>query len=86
MQIRIVTGLAAFAILTLMGCATTPGPQAHLFHDELYTADYTASEDSNRMGIRLKGPALTARRGVLAHRRREAACVQDGERGANQQE
>ena len=38
----------------------TPGPQAHLFHDEIYTSEYTASEESNRMGIRLKGPALTA--------------------------
>ena len=38
----------------------TPGPQADLFHDELYSAEYTASEESNRMGIRLKGPALIA--------------------------
>jgi antagonist of KipI len=38
----------------------TAGPQARLFGDEIYTADYTVSEESNRMGIRLKGPALIA--------------------------
>ncbi len=36
----------------------TAGPQARWFGDELYTAGYLVSEESNRMGIRLKGPAL----------------------------
>jgi antagonist of KipI len=44
---------------------TTPGPQAHLFGDDLYQADYTVSEESNRMGIRLKGPALAAPAGGM---------------------
>ena len=43
----------------------TPGPQAHLFGGELYDAVYTASEASNRMGIRLKGPALAAPAGGM---------------------
>jgi antagonist of KipI len=48
---------------------TTAGPQARLFSDppgdkfgdqlnQLYAAGYRVSEESNRMGIRLKGPAL----------------------------
>jgi antagonist of KipI len=52
---------------------TTAGPQAHCFsdtpggelgdqldgqRDQLYRASYVVSEESNRMGIRLKGPAL----------------------------
>jgi antagonist of KipI len=40
------------------GLRVTPGPQAAMFADELYRGAYTASEESNRMGIRLKGPAL----------------------------
>ena len=43
----------------------TPGPQAHLFDDDLYTTIYTASEESNRMGIRLKGPLLAAPSGGM---------------------
>jgi antagonist of KipI len=43
----------------------TPGPQAALFGDALYGAEYEASEESNRMGIRLKGPALTAPAGGM---------------------
>lgn len=43
----------------------TAGPQAHLFGDELYHAEYTVSEESNRMGIRLKGPALAAPAGGM---------------------
>jgi allophanate hydrolase subunit 2 len=37
---------------------TTAGPQARWFGDELYTAGYRVREESNRMGIRLEGPAL----------------------------
>ena len=36
----------------------TAGPQAAWFGDELYGAGYRVSEESNRMGIRLRGPAL----------------------------
>jgi antagonist of KipI len=36
----------------------TAGPQARWFGDELYRSSYRVSEESNRMGIRLKGPAL----------------------------
>jgi antagonist of KipI len=43
----------------------TSGPQASLFGDELYRAEYAASEESNRMGIRLKGPALNAPAGGM---------------------
>ena len=37
---------------------TTAGPQARWFGDELYAAGYRVREESNRMGIRLEGPAL----------------------------
>jgi antagonist of KipI len=37
---------------------TTAGPQARWFGDELYAAAYRVREESNRMGIRLQGPAL----------------------------
>jgi antagonist of KipI len=43
----------------------TAGPQAALFGGELYRDGYTASEESNRMGIRLKGPALQAPAGGM---------------------
>ena len=36
----------------------TAGPQARWFGEEIYTAGYRVSETSNRMGIRLQGPAL----------------------------
>jgi antagonist of KipI len=36
----------------------TPGPQADRFAGELYAAGYTVSEESNRMGLRLRGPAI----------------------------
>ena len=42
-----------------MACLrATAGPQARWFGDELYGAGYRVSEESNRMGIRLEGPAL----------------------------
>ena len=37
---------------------TTAGPQAPWFGDELFAAAYRVKEESNRMGIRLEGPAL----------------------------
>lgn len=36
----------------------TSGPQEERFAGELYAADYTVSEESNRMGLRLRGPAI----------------------------
>jgi biotin-dependent carboxylase-like uncharacterized protein len=36
----------------------TAGPQAEAFAGELYTSNYTVSEESNRMGLRLIGPAI----------------------------
>jgi antagonist of KipI len=37
----------------------TAGPQAEWFGEELYRNAYRVSEESNRMGLRLRGPALT---------------------------
>ncbi|HEY1340100.1 MAG TPA: biotin-dependent carboxyltransferase family protein [Bryobacteraceae bacterium] len=36
----------------------TPGPQADSFGRELYSGPYTVTEESNRMGLRLRGTAL----------------------------
>jgi antagonist of KipI len=36
----------------------TEGPQAESFAGELYGGLYTVSEESNRMGLRLRGPAI----------------------------
>ena len=36
----------------------TAGPQAARFHNELYTSAWMVSEESNRMGIRLRGEAI----------------------------
>jgi KipI family sensor histidine kinase inhibitor len=43
----------------------TPGPQAHWFSDELYAAAYRVAEESNRMGIRLRGPAIPSPAGHM---------------------
>ena len=44
---------------------TTPGPQADWFGGELYGAIYTVAEESNRMGLRLRGPAIPSRPGHM---------------------
>ena len=44
---------------------TTAGPQERWFGDELYAAGYRVKEESNRMGIRLEGPALPAPAGHM---------------------
>ena len=36
----------------------TAGPHAREFGEELYRSTYTVSEESNRMGLRLRGPAI----------------------------
>ena len=36
----------------------TPAPQAGWFGDELYRAGYAIAEESNRMGLRLRGPII----------------------------
>jgi antagonist of KipI len=43
----------------------TAGPQAERFADELYHAGYTVSEESNRMGLRLRGPAIPSPPGQM---------------------
>jgi antagonist of KipI len=43
----------------------TPAAQADWFADELYGAKYTVSEESNRMGIRLRGPAIPSPAGHM---------------------
>ena len=43
----------------------TPGPQAHWFSGDLYAAAYQVAEESNRMGIRLRGPAIPSPAGHM---------------------
>jgi antagonist of KipI len=43
----------------------TAGPQAEWFGGELYNGLYTVAEESNRMGIRLRGPAIPSRPGHM---------------------
>lgn len=43
----------------------TPGPQEEWFSDELYGAAYAVAEESNRMGIRLRGPAIPSPAGHM---------------------
>jgi antagonist of KipI len=43
----------------------TDGPQAENFADELYCGTYTVSEESNRMGLRLRGPAIASAAGQM---------------------
>ena len=43
----------------------TSGPQAAWFHEELYAHAWTVSEESNRMGIRLRGPSIPSPKGHM---------------------
>jgi antagonist of KipI len=43
----------------------TAGPQAERFAGELYAASYAVSEESNRMGLRLRGPAIPSPAGGM---------------------
>ena len=43
----------------------TPGPQAEWFAGELYGRTYTVSEESNRMGLRLRGEAMPSPAGHM---------------------
>jgi antagonist of KipI len=43
----------------------TDGPQAVQFADELYRGVYTVSEESNRMGLRLRGAAIPSAAGAM---------------------
>lgn len=43
----------------------TPGPQAGWFSGELYTGVYRVAEESNRMGLRLRGPAIPSPAGHM---------------------
>ncbi len=44
---------------------TTAGPQEELFAGELYRGEYTLTEESNRMGLRLRGPAIPSPAGGM---------------------
>ena len=43
----------------------TPGPQAEWFADGLFGAPYTVTEESNRMGLRLRGRAIPSPAGQM---------------------
>jgi len=43
----------------------TDGPQAGNFGDDLYRGPYTVSEESNRMGLRLRGQAIASAAGQM---------------------
>jgi antagonist of KipI len=43
----------------------TDGPQSESFSDELYRGVYSVSEESNRMGLRLLGPAIPSAAGHM---------------------
>ncbi len=43
----------------------TAGPQAEWFAEELYAGAYTVSEESNRMGLRLRGAAVPSPAGHM---------------------
>lgn len=43
----------------------TPGPQAEWFAGELYAGPYVVSEESNRMGLRIRGAAIPSRSGHM---------------------
>jgi antagonist of KipI len=43
----------------------TEGPQADSFAGQLFEAEYTVSEESNRMGLRLRGPAMPSPSGQM---------------------
>lgn len=43
----------------------TGGPQADWFGDELYRGTYTVQEESNRMGLRFRGPAIPSPTGTM---------------------
>jgi antagonist of KipI len=43
----------------------TAGPQAAWFGDELYSETYRVLEESNRMGLRLRGPAIASPAGHM---------------------
>ncbi len=42
-----------------------PGPQAEWFSGDLYRAPYCVAEESNRMGLRLRGPAIPSPKGHM---------------------
>ena len=50
----------------------TAGPQAEWFGGELWAAEYTVAEESNRMGLRLRGPAIPSHPG---HMLTEGVCL-----------
>jgi antagonist of KipI len=43
----------------------TPGPQAEWFSGDVFAAQYMVSEESNRMGLRLRGPSIASPAGHM---------------------
>lgn len=43
----------------------TPGPQAESFAAEWFAGEYTVTEESNRMGLRLRGPVIPSPAGQM---------------------
>ena len=50
----------------------TDGPQSESFSDELYRGEYTVTEESNRMGLRLRGAAIAS---AVGHMLTEGAAL-----------
>lgn len=58
-------GAPEFVRVPNQALRVTTGPQAAWFQDELYAAAWRVSEESNRMGIRLRGPAIPSPSGHM---------------------
>lgn len=56
-QAKLRNGLPAVAPAPVGALRVTAGPQAERFGGELYASRYIVTEESNRMGLRLRGPA-----------------------------
>ncbi|MEI9971938.1 MAG: hypothetical protein WDO73_07675 [Ignavibacteriota bacterium] len=55
----------AFPPLDAGPLRVTDGPQSESFADDLYRAAYSVSEESNRMGLRLRGPSIAGAAGHM---------------------
>ena len=58
-------GRAAPRVRAHRPAARHAGPQAEWFSGELYAAAYHVAEESNRMGLRLRGPAIPSPAGHM---------------------
>jgi antagonist of KipI len=57
-RVKLRDGLPAVAPAPQGAIRVTAGPQAERFGGELYAAAYMVTEESNRMGLRLRGPVI----------------------------